>query len=258
MRKFGFKSFSTNIKTAPNLIRECAEFARSKDDIFIELTALAETSADDWNKIKEQIGNVEVRIHASYIGFDTGNRELEQENKKILAYAQRAADIFNAKTIVTHTGYGHGEKYLAETARQFRLFNDERVVVENLPYFDNNGDLMHGNTAAEIKCIMDESGCGFCCDFSHAICAALNLNKDVEMQLQEFFALKPTVYHMCDGDITKAKDEHLHFGKGNYPLKHFLNDLTDENAYITMETGKGVEQHCDYRIEDYNYLKNCL
>jgi hypothetical protein len=61
---------------------------------------------------------------------------------------------------------------------------------------------------------------------------------------------------MCDGDITKAADEHLHFGEGNYPLKHFLNDLTDENAYITMETGKGVEQHCDLRIRDYAYLQN--
>ncbi len=115
---------------------------------------------------------------------------------------------------------------------------------------------MHGNTAAEIKYIMDESGCGFCFDFSHAICAALSLKKDVETQLHDFFTLKPTVYHMCDGDITKATDEHQHFGKGNYPLKHFLKDLTDENAYITMETGKGVEQHADLRIRDYAYLQN--
>ena len=61
---------------------------------------------------------------------------------------------------------------------------------------------------------------------------------------------------MCDGDITKATDAHMHFKKGNYPLKHFLNDLTDNNAYITIETGQGIEQHCNFRIEDYDYLKS--
>lgn len=256
MRKFGFKSYSTNINTVPNLIRECAEFARSQNDVFIELTALADTTPDEWQKIKAQIGQTEVRIHASYIGFDPANKELEAQNKKILAFAQKAADLFHAKTIVAHAGYGHDPKYLEETARQFKSFHDERVVVENLPCSDKAGKGMHGIIPAEIKYIMDQSGCGFCFDFSHAICAALVLNKDIETQLQEFFALNPTVYHMCDGNITKAHDEHFHFGGGNYPLAHFLHDLTDENAYITMETGKGAEQHCDLRIQDYQYLKS--
>lgn len=255
MRKYGFKSFSTNINTAPDLIRECAEFARSRDDIFIELTALADTTAAEWQKIKAQIGAVEVRIHASYIGFDSSNKEQLAQNRKILAVAQRAADMFNAATIVVHAGYGHGEQYLAETARQFRLFNDARVVVENLPYFDNNGDHMHGSTASEIDYIRQVSGCGFCFDFSHAICAALSLHKDVETQLKEFFALKPTVYHLCDGYIKVAEDEHLHFGEGDYPLRHFVHDLTAADAYITMETGKSVEQHSDGRIKDYNFLR---
>ena len=136
MRKYGFKSFSTNINTAPGLIKECAEFAKSQNDIFIEITALADTTKDEWQQIKNQIGNTEVRIHTSYIGLDTANKEFEQQNKKILAVAQRAADIFNSQTIVVHGGYGHGEKYIEETARQFRLFNDKRIVVENLPYWD--------------------------------------------------------------------------------------------------------------------------
>ena len=173
-----------------------------------------------------------------------------------MALSQKAADLFNAKTIVVHAGCGHGEKYIEETARQFKLFNDSRIVVENLPLFATNGENLHGNTAEEIKYIMSESNCGFCLDFSHAICAALSLNKDIETQLNEFFSLNPKVYHMCDGDINKAEDSHMHFGNGNYPLKHFLTDFTDENAYITMETGKGIIQHADIWIKDYNYLKS--
>ena len=82
------------------------------------------------------------------------------------------------------------------------------------------------------------------------------MNKDIEIQLKEFCALNPDVYHMCDGYIDEPKDSHLHFGTGNYPLKHFLTDFTDKNAYITMETGKGIIQHADIWIKDYNYLKS--
>ena len=136
------------------------------------------------------------------------------------------------------------------------MFHDERILVENLPYFDNNGDELHGSTADEIAYIMSESGCGFCFDFSHAICAALSLNINIETQLKHFFALKPTVYHMCDGDLNIAKDVHDHFGDGNFPLKHYLNAYTDENAHITMETGHGFERRNDLKIKDYQYLKS--
>lgn len=258
MRKFGFKFFSTNLYSTPELLRECAEFASAKKDVFIELMVVPDSNVSDLEKIKQQTGNIEVRIHAPHdaMGFDAGNKEFEQQNRKILAISQKAADIFKAKTIVVHAGCGHEQQHIDETVRQFKLFNDSRIVVENLPHLDEGTIPMHGNTAAEIAYIMNESGCGFCFDFSHAICAALTLHKNIETQLSEFFALHPTVYHMCDGNIAKAQDLHLHFGQGNFPLKHFLNDFTDDNAYITMETGKGIEQHSNTKIEDYNYLKS--
>ena len=256
MRKFGFKFFSTNFQTSPETIEECLNFVKSKPDMFVELMTVPSSTIDDFKQIKQLTGNVEVRIHAPYIDFDTGNREMERHNKKLLAVAQHAADIFDSATIVVHGGCGHERKYVEETARQFKKFNDERIVVENIPYYGCNGELLHGNTAEEIAYIMHESGCGFCFDFSHAICAALSLNIDIETQLKELYNLKPRVYHMCDGYMNKDEDMHLHFGTGNYPLKHFLQDYTAENAYITMETGAGFEQHNDLRMADYEYLKS--
>ena len=258
MRKFGFKIFSTNLQTAPTLIKECAEFASNTQDMFIELMVVANTTKEDLNNLKQQLGNIEVRIHAPHntMGFDAGNKDLEQQNRKILAVSQNAADIFDAKTIVVHAGCGHGQQYIDETARQFKLFNDKRIVVENLPFYANNDEPLHGNTADEIAYIMNESGCGFCFDFSHAICAAVALNLNTKKHLQSFYALKPTVYHMCDGDINKAEDSHMHFSTGNYPLEQYLNDYTDKNAYITMETGKGIMQHNDLWVKDYQYLKS--
>jgi sugar phosphate isomerase/epimerase len=190
------------------------------------------------------------------MGFDSGNKELQQQNQSLVALAQKAADLFDAKTIVVHAGLGHGQQYIDETVRQFRLFNDSRIVVENLPYLDYGTVPMHGSKPEEIKYIMQESGCGFCFDFSHAVCAAVSLNIDVGEYLRKFFDLHPTVYHMCDGDINKADDLHLHFGAGNFPLPHFLNDFTAEDAYITIETSINVEQEAKLKIKDYQYLKS--
>ena len=259
MRKFGFKVFSTNLWKAPELIKECARFAAEQNDMFIELMVSTESSIDDFNEIKRQVGDVKVRIHIPHctMGFDAANRDWEKENRRTFAHSQRAADIFNAETMVVHAGCGRGQKYLEETVRQFKLFNDKRIVVENLLYSGEDGIARLGNTAEEIAYIMRESGCGFCFDFSHAICAALSLNTDIEEQLRSFYALKPTVYHLCDGDITRAKDLHLHFGQGNFPLKHYLRDYTAENAYITMETGE-FTHHNDLWIKDYRYLKSLL
>lgn len=257
MRKFGFKIFSTNLQNAPEFVKECADYAAVQNDMFVELMVLTGRPQSELYELKKILKDVEVRIHTvhSSFGFDVGNKNLEKQNKEMFEYTQFAADLFNSKSIVVHAGNGHGQEYLEETARQIKLFNDKRIVVENLPYFDDNGDDLSGSNADEIKYIMDKTGCGFCFDFSHAVCTATQLNTDIDAQLQSLFDLNPTVYHMCDGDLNQTQDLHLHFGSGNFPLKHFLNDFTAENAYITIETGE-LALHNDLSIKDYEYLKS--
>jgi sugar phosphate isomerase/epimerase len=258
MRKFGFKFYSSDLTNTPDLIKECAKFASSVSDVFIELMVVPSSSLADLKKIKKQVGDLEVRIHAPHdgMGFDPANKELEQQNKNLVALAQKAADFFNSKTIVVHAGCGHGQQYIDETVRQFKLFNDSRIIVENLPYMDNGVVPMHGSRAEEIAYIMRECGCGFCFDFSHAICAALTCNMDVDKQLKSFFDLRPAVYHICDGYIDKDVDLHLHLNTGTFPLAHMLNDFTAPDAYITIETGVGKVPQADLKIKDYQYLKS--
>ena len=258
MRKFGFKIYSTNLYNAPKLIKECAEFASSVSDAFIELMIVPDSTLADLKTIKAQIGDLEVRIHAPHdgMGFDPANKELQQQNQTLFAKAQVAADLFHTKTIVVHAGLGHGQQHIDETVRQLKLLNDSRIVVENLPYLDYGRIPMHASSAEEMSYIMQQTGYGFCFDFSHAICSALSLNVKIDEHLKKFFNLKPTVYHMCDGDITKADDLHLHFKKGNFPLPHFLNDFTAKDAYITIETSIKVEQSAKLKIKDYHYLKS--
>ena len=58
MRKYGFKIFTTNLKTAPALIKECADFVVSKEDMFIELMVVPETTEDDLHEIKKITANI--------------------------------------------------------------------------------------------------------------------------------------------------------------------------------------------------------
>ena len=258
MRKFGFKLYSDNLKNAPDLIKECAEFSSSVSDAFIELMVMPDSTMDDLRIIKKQIGDVEVRIHAPHdgMGFDPGNKDLEEQNRKLVSLSQKAADLFDAKTMVVHAGLGYGQAYIDETVRQFKLFNDSRIIVENLPYLDNGIQPMHGSTADEVLYIMRETGCGFCFDFSHAICTALTLHMDIDKQLKSLFELKPSVYHISDGYIDKDIDLHLFLGSGTFPLAHLINDFTTKDAYITIETGVGKLFHADLKIKDYYYLKS--
>lgn len=259
MRKYSFKLFSTNLQNNPKVVSEGADFVRNNPErMFIELMVVPQTPTADLESFKRLFDGLEVRIHAPHnvMGFDAGSRALEKQNREILALSQQAADMLKAETIVVHAGCGHGREYLEETARQFKLFADKRIVVENLPAYASDGAPLHGNTPDEIAYIRDKSGCGFCFDFSHALCAANYLKLDVEKQLSGFYALEPDVYHLCDGDVRETEDKHMHFGEGNYPLGHYVNDYTDKNAYITMETGHGMPKDIRAWIADFEYVKN--
>ena len=66
------------------------------------------------------------------------------------------------------------------------------------------------------------------------------------------------MYHLCDGDFLSDKDEHRHYGEGNYPLAELLNDYTNPETYITMETGHGIPTTIQPWIDDITYLKNLI
>ena len=78
---------------------------------------------------------------------------------------------------------------------------------------------------------------------------------DLAEQLAGFYALRPTIYHLCDGNVTGVEDRHLHYGKGNFPLAEFMKKYIAEDALITMETGNGVPKTARSWIKDFGYLQ---
>lgn len=258
MRKLGVKLWSDDVFAHADFSAQCVEGIRNGDFNYLELFALPESyekTAEGWKKL---LSGIEVIIHAPHSRFelDTGNASAFEKNKRILESSFRFADLFNSEIVIVHAGMGEGEKFVDETIRQFKRFDDKRIAVENLPYYcTSTGNILHGTSPDEIRRIKEETGCQFCFDFSHAVCAANHYKRDVKSDLAAYYALKPDMYHMCDGLTDETEDKHLHYGKGNYNLAEMLNDFTAKDAIITMETGKGIPASTDEWLNDAKYLR---
>ena len=113
---------------------------------------------------------------------------------------------------------------------------------------------MHGLTPEMIAEIKDASGCKFCFDFAHAICAANSLGLRHDDIMEGFAALKPDMYHLCDGDINGENDVHWHFGEGNYDLDKYVARYIAPDALATMETG-GKPTGLQPWINDREYIR---
>lgn len=261
MKKFGVKLWSRDYAKNPEFARQSVAAVKDGYFDYIELFVPPATYDDFHTQIASEFKGLKVIIHAphSVFGLDTGNPEMFAQNQDKLKSAQQYADLLKAEIIILHAGFNAGEQYVTESARQFKAFNEPRLAVENLPYLcTSTGKYLHGTSPAEIKQIMETSGCQFCLDFSHAICAANSYKRDKITDLKAYQALNPVMYHMCDGEWTSDKDEHRHYGEGNYPLAELLNNYTNPDTFITMETGYGIPTAIQPWIDDITYLKSLL
>ena len=261
MRKFGVKLWSGDFAKNPQFAKQSVQAVKKRYFDYIELFVPPHTYEDFHQQIAEEFKELKIIIHAphSVFGVDTGNPEMFAQNQDKLKAAQQYADLLKAEIIILHAGFNAGEQYVAESARQFKAFNEPRLAVENLPYLcTSTGKYLHGTSPAEIKQIMETSGCRFCLDFSHAICAANSYKRDKITDLKAYQALHPVMYHMCDDDWNGIRDDHLHYREGNYPLADLLNNYTSEDTFITMETGHGVPIDIQPWLEDIKYLKSLL
>lgn len=260
MRKLGVKLWSKDFISNPLFALETEKALKEGKFGYLELFALPDTYDVVKEKAKPFKGMLTV-IHAPHVrqDFDTSNPDRVAENQRIFADSKKFADLLDAKLIVTHPGERYGKDDLNENIRQFKLLNDKRIAVENLPYTcsSTHKDLM-GATVEEIKTIIDEVKCQFCLDFSHAICSANHLRLNIYKMLADFRALHPQMYHLCDGDDKTEIDAHLHYGEGNYDLRRLLNEFTDEDSLITMETGKGLPNGVKPWLDDAAFLSKLV
>lgn len=261
MRQFGLKLWSKDFIKNKDFALSAEKALKEGCFDYLELFALPSTFEETKTAIRDGFLGQKVVIHAPHgiQDLDIANIDEFENNRVRIKDSQLFADLLHADIIILHPGMHKGEQFLAESIRQFKAFNDSRLTVENLPaYCSQTKRELHGVTPSEIKRFIDEVGAKFCLDFSHAICGANSYGADIYDVLEAFKGLKPSMYHLCDGDISSTNDAHLHYGEGNYDLKRLVTEFTDENALITMETGHGIPVDVQPWIQDISYLKSLL
>lgn len=255
MRQFGLKMWSRDFTSNPDFVKSAEKSLKDGNFGYLELFALPDTY-DDVKKLAQVFVGYKTIIHAPHSrqNINLSDPDVFQMNCHIFEDSRRFADLFDASYIILHPGlYGYGG--IEENIRQFKALNDSRIVVENLPFLCSSTHRnLEGVKTEDVKKLMTEVGCGLCLDFSHAICGANDLGRDVYLVLNEFKALHPVMYHLCDGDISSKLDNHLHYGEGNYDLKRLVLEYTDDNALITMETGHGVPSSVQPWLDDLAYI----
>lgn len=251
--KLGLKLWSINIG---NYLKEALKLYENGVFDYIELYVVPETTdyLKKWKTLK-----IPFLIHCPHFahGFNLAKQEKQESNRKIFEDVQKYADELNVSYIVVHGGI---DGDIRETAIQMSLLNEPRALIENKPFVAlpnrMGGEFCRGYNIDEIKLVQETSGCGFCLDFGHAICAANSLGVNVYNYIDKFLGLNPQMFHLTDiEDITSPYDSHPHLGTGQLDIKRILS-LIPDNKHITLETVKNSKDNIDDFIDDTIYIKN--
>ncbi|QQR49692.1 TIM barrel protein [bacterium] len=251
MYKFGLKLWSTN----EQYVRDAVKFYEQGLYSYIELYAVP-GSFDRYHALWSSL-KIPFVIHAPHFahGLNVSKKECVQNNQKMLSESLRWADALDGSFVVMHPGVG-GD--IEEAAQQFKMFFDKRILVENKPYHIvpeiGNGQTALGYTPEQIALIMDVSGVGFCLDAGHAICAANALGHNSYDYLNQFNKLKPTMYHLTDGDQAGIYDVHWHFGAGTFDVAKILS-IYRPHSLLTIETEKTYPDKLDDFEHDVAFLR---
>ncbi len=227
----------------------------------IELYAIP-SSFDEYAHLWKLL-NIPYIIHAPHFmhGINFSSEEKLKDNIKLAYEALKYADYLNADKVIFHSGIKGDYK---ETARQIKMINDERILIENKPYRVavetgtlSLNDVCVGYNPEQIRYIIQESGAGLCLDIGHGICAANSLHIDYVSFLKEFISLNPYMFHISDGQINGTQDKHYNIGKGTFDF-NMLFSLIPENAVISVETEKSSKDNLDDFVCDIKFLHSCI
>jgi deoxyribonuclease IV len=233
--KFGLKLWSTNI----HYVEEAKKLYKENVYSYIELFAVPhsyEKYISHWKEL-----DIPFIIHAPHYttGLNFADSSKKKSNLKLAKEAFRFANSLSAKQIIFHPGV---EGNLSETIAQIQMIFDERILIENKPYFGFSKTkkriLCRGYNPFEIESIQKACGVGFCLDFPHAIYAANAQEKNIYQYIEEFLKLNPIMFHIADGDSKGVCDQHQNIGYGTINFAKFFYLLESKNKLMTIETKK--------------------
>lgn len=258
MRNLGIKIWTRDVVKNINFFNQAVKAAKEGKFDYIELFVFPNSYEASCTTIEKEMKGIKTIIHNSHsaYGFDAGDKDAFENNLHDINDSKKFADMLGAEIIIVHAGCGNTPENIEETIRQFKLFGDKRIAVENMAYLCNESrKIQHGVFPEQIKQIKEQAGCKFCLDFSHATCAANYYQRNPLEEIKKYQELKPDMYHICDGFSDEIYDKHKHFGTGNYDLAFLVNQIIADNAYVTMETGEKPPVDIQPWLDDRDYFR---
>lgn len=211
---------------------------------------------------KWQVLNIPFVLHAphSLAGFNPAVADRKNTNFALLPELEEYRKSLNPQYIIFHPGV---DGSLDETIRQFNELREKFPeihaisIVENKPKIGLTGTFCVGATPEEIARILQEADMGFCFDVGHAICSSNTSGISPQDIFTAFMTLKPSLFHLSDGDAGSEYDSHLNFGKGTFNISNIVSQFP-EDAKVTIETDKSSNNSLDDFAEDSKFLKKML
>jgi len=119
------------------------------------------------------------------------------------------------------------ETMLAAVRRAVEVFGAERVIVENVPYHGPAGDVLRPAVdPAVIRRIVDETGCGFLLDISHARLSARHTGGDEHAYLAQMPGERLRELHVTGIGVNQAghPSDHLPMTDDDWPFVDWVLD----------------------------------
>ena len=200
-------------------------------------------------------------IHAAHFkhGFNLARAECAVSNRRIYDEMRRFADELGARYIIFHGGtFG----CIEETVRQLAALHEPRALIENKPAITRNeGKILEcrGATADEIRQVLHGTGCGFCLDIPHALCAANYMQQEQMSMLHEMNRLSPSMYHLADMMSPDLLiDDHTRLGRGILDFAQFIPGILAPGAMVTIETNRTRPDALDEFKREVEHFRTCV
>lgn len=256
MYDIGLKLWSSNVGVyREEAVRLFDEGVFDYLELFVVPESLETLAA--WKSLKMPF--VIHNAHAAQ-GFNLANAEQTERNREIYLQTKRFADELDARYIIFHGGV---DGLIEETVRQLKSFDESRALLENKPCVPLPNDFgvksCRGATEEEIGFVIAETGCGFCLDVGHAVCAAAAQGVEPYGYLKRLTRFRPAMFHLSDvADMESVHDAHPHLGTGRLDIRRVAADVFPPSAKISVETEKLDSDRLDDFKEDVLYLRHIV
>lgn len=243
MIKYGIKLWSRDI----GLINEAEKLIDSKIFHYIEL--IIDPDFLDVSPFDYDLPYVIHSPHENF-GVDIGDETKGRFTRKMINCSMKFADELKARWIILHAGSGSEETAKVTLAN----FEDERIVLENMPVVGIHGERCLGFDSDSMSPLINEKG--LCLDFGHAAKASISLKKDCREIISKFLEMGPKIFHLSDGDFKTEIDQHLRIGEGDFDINYFKKCIEKSKLrFVTLEIPRKNHSSLKEDLDSLNVLE---